>query len=90
MSETPKRQKITNVLERALRDRAFRQNLTANPMAVAIEEGLAAEELEIISGGMSSSGRGNKLSWCTDGVCAEGRPFSLRDGLHRDLLTARQ
>ena len=71
MSETIKRQKINNVLERALRDRTFRQNLTANPMAVAIEEGLAAEELEIISGGMSSSGRLGKLLWCTEGVCSE-------------------
>ena len=71
MTEMTKQQKLDHVLGRALRDREFRQKLTANPTAVAMEEGLAADELEIIAGGMSKVTPGTKVAYCTGATCCE-------------------
>jgi hypothetical protein len=63
--------KMDHILGRALRDREFREKLTTNPRAVAMEEGLAAEELEIIAGGMSISSL-STIAYCTAKTCNEG------------------
>jgi hypothetical protein len=68
----PNNNKLDQILGRALRDREFREKLTTNPKAVALEEGLAAEELEIIAGGMSISSPGT-IAFCTAKTCNEGR-----------------
>jgi hypothetical protein len=38
-----------------------------------MEEGLAAEELEIIAGGMAKVTPGSKVAYCTDHTCCECR-----------------
>lgn len=67
----PKNNKLDQILGRALRDREFRDKLTTNPKAVALEEGLPAEELEVIAGGMSISSL-VKIAYCTAKTCNEG------------------
>jgi hypothetical protein len=74
MAEKSKQQKLDEILGRALRDKEFRNKLTANPKSVAMEEGLAADELDIIVGGVSKIGPGGKIAFCTSRTCSEGGP----------------
>lgn len=75
MSEKTKQHRLDEVLGRALRDREFRQKLTTNPSAVAAEAGLAADELEIIAGGMSRISAGVNVAYCTAKTCNEKGGF---------------
>ena len=70
MIEKTKNQKLDAVLGRALRDREFWNRLTTNPKAVAMEEGLAAEELEVIAGGVAITNPGT-IMYCTSKTCNE-------------------
>jgi hypothetical protein len=56
MTQITKVMPLEEVLGRALRDRHFRQKLTANPRAVATEAGIAAEAVAIIAAGILSIG----------------------------------
>jgi hypothetical protein len=71
MADTSKQQKLDELLGRALRDKGFREKLTADPKKVAAEEGLAAGELDIIAGGMMQIGGGGKIAFCTAKTCNE-------------------
>ena len=71
MSTMTKAQRLDEVLGRALRDRDFRQKLTADPKSVAAEAGLAPEELEIIAGGVSTIGASGKVMASTAQTCCE-------------------
>jgi len=68
--EKTKNQKMDEVLGRALRDSEFRQKLTTNPKAIALEVGLGAEELEVIAGGVSIGTTG-AVMYCTAKTCNE-------------------
>ena len=69
--EKTREQKLDEVMGRAMRDMAFRQRLTSNPKAVAMEEGLGADELEVIAGGMSVGILPNLVAYCSDKICYE-------------------
>jgi hypothetical protein len=67
--------KVDALLGRALRDKAFRDRLVANPADVAQESGLSADELEVIAGGLaigSSLANRGRVDFCTEKTCYEG------------------
>jgi hypothetical protein len=66
--------KVDALLGRALRDKAFRDRLVANPADVAKEAGLSAEQLELVAGGLalgSSLRDPRQVMWCTEKTCNE-------------------
>ena len=66
--------KVDALLGRALRDKAFRDRLVANPAEVAKEAGLSPDQLELIAGGLalgSSLRDPGQLMWCTEKTCNE-------------------
>jgi hypothetical protein len=71
MAEKSKQQKLDELLGRALRDKEFRKKLTANPKSIALEEGLASDELDVIAGGMLTIGVSGKIAFCTAKTCNE-------------------
>jgi hypothetical protein len=75
-----KQTKMDSLLGRALRDKDFRQKLIENPAEAAADSELSAEELELVSGGLSLLGGGlikiNPVAYCTEKTCNEGGAFS--------------
>jgi len=71
-----KQNKMDALLGRALRDKDFRQKLIENPTEAAAEAELSAEELDLVSGGLSLSStlinRINPIAFCTEKSCNEG------------------
>lgn len=68
-----KMQKLDGLLGRALRDKAFRDKLMANPAQIGREAGLSAEELEMVVSGISlgSTFDPGRVMWCTEKTCNE-------------------
>jgi hypothetical protein len=74
MSDQTKEQKIDELLGKALRDREFRERLTSDPVAAAVECGLSAEEMNLIAGGLAigdSLLNPQTVAWCTGKTCNE-------------------
>ena len=76
-----KQSKMDSLLGRALRDKDFRQKLIENPAEAAADSELSAEELELVSGGLSLIGSSlikkiNPIAYCTEKTCNEGGAFS--------------
>jgi len=74
-----KQTKMDSLLGRALRDKDFRQKLIENPAEAAADSELSAEELELVSGGLSLLGSAikiNPIAYCTEKTCNEGGAFS--------------
>jgi len=71
-----KQNKMDALLGRALRDKDFRQKLIENPTEAAAETELSAEELDLVSGGLTLSAslinRINPIAYCTEKTCNEG------------------
>jgi len=66
--------KVDALLGRALRDKAFRDRLVANPAEVAKEAGLSAEQLELVAGGLAlgtSIRDPGQVMYCTEKTCNE-------------------
>jgi hypothetical protein len=66
--------KLDALLGRALRDKAFRDELTANPAKAAQEAGLSADEVTLISSGLALGVRlpdPRMVMWCTEKTCNE-------------------
>jgi hypothetical protein len=66
--------KVDALLGRALRDKAFRDRLVANPAEIAKEAGLSAEQLELVAGGLAlgtSIRDPGQVMYCTEKTCNE-------------------
>lgn len=69
-----RQKKLDALLGRALRDKAFRDRLIADPKEAAKDAELSPEELELVAGGLSigSSLQGTgSVMWCTEKTCNE-------------------
>lgn len=74
MPNLTKEQRIDELLGKALRDREFRERLTNDPAAVAVECGLSVEEMNLIAGGLAigdSLLNPQTVAWCTGKTCNE-------------------
>jgi hypothetical protein len=74
MTDQTREQKIDEVLGKALRDRDFRELLTRDPAAAAVECGLSVEEMNMIAGGLAigdSLLNPQTVAWCTGKTCNE-------------------
>jgi hypothetical protein len=68
-----RKNKLDALLGRALRDKAFREKLMANPVEVGREVGLSVDELDMVVGGISLGSMfdpGQRM-WCTEKTCNE-------------------
>jgi len=72
-NETDRQKRLDALLGKALRDKAFRERLIANPLEVAKESGLTPDELELVAGGISlgSVFDPGRVMWCTEKTCNE-------------------
>jgi len=79
-----KQSKIDSLLGRALRDTDFRKKLLENPAEAAADAELSAEELELVSGGLTLSrvylpiNKINPIAFCTEKTCNEGGGLVLK------------
>ncbi len=76
-----KQNKMDALLGRAMRDKEFRQKLVENPAEAAAEAELSAEELELVSGGLTLAtsvfNRINPVAFCTEKTCNEGGHITI-------------
>ena len=65
--------KLDSLLGRALRDKAFRDRLTTDPEKTAQEAGLSADEIKLVSSGLSLGAVRDpgQVMWCTEKTCNE-------------------
>lgn len=76
MSDTDRQAKLDTLLGRALRDKSFRERLTADPEKTAREAGLSADEIKLVSSGLNlgsaiSARDPRTVMWCTEKTCNE-------------------
>jgi hypothetical protein len=71
--ENDRGKKLDALLGRALRDKAFRDRLVADPSEAAKDAGLSADELKLVAGGLAIGSRldPGRLMWCTEKTCNE-------------------
>jgi hypothetical protein len=73
-SKQDRQKRLDALLGRALRDKAFRDRLIANPAEAAKESGLTADELELVAGGLAigtSLVNPGNVMFCTEKTCNE-------------------